>query len=546
MTSPRTPDKMIPEIDLLIKNFDGQNWNKANQTAFMDILAQEDFYHGLGENEPDFSARDRINRGPKALGFVGLSPISLFDAGKALIKAKRKEEVFLRQLLKFQIPSPYHKPTKMAAKFCVKPYLEMLRLIRELGTLSFDELHIFGMQLTDWHKFNQILKKILRFREEKAKHKGRYEIFKDGCLQKELKKIYSNEIAQGLTKTRESQDQGVTKFLRTKGRNMRDYADACYRYLRATGLINVSHVGKTLSIIPDRIKDVDYILKNINRNPVFVDEEQNYLNYLGDAELPILLTDNIEAIQTRIQTEFPGTFIPEGISLMQLKDVLYDLIDERKAKELEKQVDDIKNFKFYKEIQDTYNQLNSLLDAPLMLEWNTWRAMTMLDGGSIKPNLRFDDSGEPLSTALGNMPDIECDYGNFFLTVEVTTMSGQRQFETEGESVARHLGKIKNSTGKPGYCLFIAPQINEACKAYFFSLYKTNISFYGGIAEIVPLPLRSFQKMIEASHAAAYKPEPSHVKRFFEKSKELAHTCQDEVEWFDSLLKEADNWLEIQ
>lgn len=39
----------------------------------------------------------------------------------------------------------------------------------------------------------------------------------------------------------------------------------------------------------------------------------------------------------------------------------------------------------------------------LFLEWNTWRAMTMLDGGTIKGNFRIDDAGRPTSTAQGNM-----------------------------------------------------------------------------------------------------------------------------------------------
>ena len=45
-----------------------------------------------------------------------------------------------------------------------------------------------------------------------------------------------------------------------------------------------------------------------------------------------------------------------------------------------------------------------------MFEWNTWRAMTMLDGGNIKANLKFDDFGNPMSTAQGNMADIVCNY----------------------------------------------------------------------------------------------------------------------------------------
>lgn len=154
-TSPRTPEKMIPEIDLLAKNFSGKKWNVQTQVQFMQLLRNENFFHGSGENSPDFSARDRINRAPKSLGFITLSPaINLTPAGRKLISAKRTEEIFLRQLLKFQIPSPYHKPSEKAAKFFVKPYLEILRLVHKLGTLKFDELEIFGLQITDFRKFD--------------------------------------------------------------------------------------------------------------------------------------------------------------------------------------------------------------------------------------------------------------------------------------------------------------------------------------------------------------------------------------------------------
>ena len=171
-TSPRTPEKMIPEIELLITHYAGKQWNRETQCGFMDILRDEQFFNGRGDKDPAFSARDRINRAPKSLGFVTLSPtISLTSAGVSLLRTKRKEEVFLRQMLKFQIPSPYHKPSQNASTFCVKPYLEMLRLVRTMGTLKFDELQIFGMQLTDWHDFETIVHKIECFRISKAKNK---------------------------------------------------------------------------------------------------------------------------------------------------------------------------------------------------------------------------------------------------------------------------------------------------------------------------------------------------------------------------------------
>jgi hypothetical protein len=107
-----------------------------------------------------------------------------------------------------------------------------------------------------------------------------------------------------------------------------------------------------------------------------------------------------------------------------------------------------------------------------------------------------------MSTAQGNMADIVCDYEDFGLTVEVTMQGGQRQYETEGEPVTRHLAKVKRETNKPAYCLFIAPNINEACVAHFYALHKMNISYYGGTSTIVPLPLTVFLKMVEDSHKA--------------------------------------------
>lgn len=42
-TSPRTPFKMIPEIELLGNNFSGQKWNKHTQVGFIELLSQEGF-----------------------------------------------------------------------------------------------------------------------------------------------------------------------------------------------------------------------------------------------------------------------------------------------------------------------------------------------------------------------------------------------------------------------------------------------------------------------------------------------------------------------
>ena len=545
-TSPRTPAKMIPEIGLLNTHFSGQQWNAETQRAFMQLLKEENFFNGEGANDPAFSARDRINRAPKALGFVILSPtIQLTLAGEELVNSRRKEEIFLRQLLKFQVPSPYHKPSENSADFWVKPYLELFRLVRHFGSLKFDELMIFGLQLVDFREFETIIEKINQFRIAKAQNEGNYKRFRGEYLDRELREIYSSDITSGNTRTRQTNDGSIAKFLKTKSSNMRDYADACVRYLRATALVNISQLGKSISIVPEKIQEVDYFLQNTDREPCFIDNEGQYVSYLGNPQIPTLFTDNRELLEQRIRTEFPLMQIPANTTLLELKDIFADELERRKEQLITEQVTAIKDYRQFEDISSTFDQIiaKTLYDTPLMLEWNTWRAMTMLDGGNIKANLKFDDFGNPMSTAQGNMADIVCDYEDFGLTVEVTMQSGQKQYETEGEPVTRHLAKFKRETEKPAYCLFIAPNINDSCKAHFFALHKMNIQFYGGTSTIVPLPLSVFRKMVEDSYNANYVPEPRHVQRFFERSNELANSTDNEVDWYNGITQEALNWL---
>jgi len=322
-TSPRTPAKMIPEIGLLNTRFSGQKWNTESQRAFMELLREENFFNGEGANDPAFSARDRINRAPKALGFVILSPvIQLTPAGEELVNSRRKEEIFLRQLLKFQVPSPYHKPTIKAANFWIKPYLELFRLVRHFGSLKFDELRLFGLQLTDYRDFDHIVLKIEQFRVEKAQNQGNYRRFYQEYIYSELRKIYEDRIQSGKTKTRESNDTSISTFLSTQSSNLRDYADACFRYLRATGLVNISQLGKSISIVPEKIQEVDYFLQNTDREPCFIDNEGQYVAYLGNPQIPTLLTDNRELLEQKIKTEFPLLQIIKTATLQELKNIL--------------------------------------------------------------------------------------------------------------------------------------------------------------------------------------------------------------------------------
>ena len=547
ITSPRSPFKMIPEISLLVKDFTGKEWNTTTQEEFIKELVQDEHFEGTGSpKDLAFSARDRINRGPKALGFVDLKPsIQLTDAGKNFIDEDLCEEALLRQLLKFQLPSPYHtETTNPDVIFCVKPYLEILRLVYTLEKVTFDEIMIFGMQLTSYTKFDEVVQKILKFIKAKENHRGSYKNFMGKYRDDEIFSIFSDDIQQGNTKTRESKDASVAKFIKTKASNQRDYTDACFRYLRATGLVSISQKGKSLYITPEKKAEVEYYLNNIDRKPVFIDSEREYKAYLFDSTVPTLYTDDRDNIIQELSVISPGISYADW-DIFALKKELKHKLTERKAGIISKQVKRLKDYKEYADVIGTFGDImnKAYYDTPLMFEWNTWRAMTMLDGGNIVANLKFDDNGDPLSTASGNMADIVCDYGKFALAVEVTMQSGQKQYEMEGEPVSRHLAKLKKETGKEAYCFFIAPKINESCIAHFFVLHKLNLSSYGGESVIIPLELDVFTKMVEQSGKATYEPSPEQVHKFCKYSMEVAKSVNNEMEWYEKIRSKALDWL---
>ena len=115
-TSPRTVEKIIPEIKLLVDNFTGEKWqgNSDLHARFFLKLFKSDFFEGFKPpTKPALAGRDRITRAVKSYGFIDLEPtVQLTEVGAELIKSKRPHEVFLKQMLKFQLPSYYHTDNK--------------------------------------------------------------------------------------------------------------------------------------------------------------------------------------------------------------------------------------------------------------------------------------------------------------------------------------------------------------------------------------------------------------------------------------------------
>ena len=544
-TSPRTIEKIIPEIQVLIDSFSGQEWDTNTQIAFFHELFNSEFYEG--SKMPDnisLAARDRITRAPKALGFVDLKPkITLTDVGKKLLSGKRTSEVIAKQLFKFQLPSPFHSNFPKDTDFNVKPYLELLRLVKELGNISKTEIAIFFVQMKHHNKFNSIVTAIKKFRVDKSKHKGNRKAFTDKIFMKEILKVYAKEIKANDLKTRESGETTLKKFVKTKQNNHNDYADAFIRYLRATQFISFEKKTFRMIIAPSRAVEVDYVLKNVERNAKIFNSEADYKKYLFNPDSLLLLTDDkkyLEKQLAKLSVKFAAT-----ASIDSLKDLLEATERKMISAVIEETEVALKNYKEFDDIIDVFGKIQKkeVPDPPLYLEWNIWRAMVMINyAKSVTGNFRLDLDGVPLNTALANIPDIEAEYDGFKMIVEVTMSSGNKQYEMEGEPVARHFGNLQKNSDVPVYCLFVAPKISEGALAHFFNLNRMNTKAYGGKTRIVPMNLNQFVSFITIAKNKSFS-NSKVLKSYLDSIIQNNLSMDDESIWYQQIHDSIPVWV---
>lgn len=543
-TSPRTVEKIIPEIKLLTDNFSGQKWerNPSLHESFFIELTKSDFYESNSETDDKaFAGRDRITRAPKAYGFVDLKPtVELTEAGKFLINSKRPQEVFLKQMLKFQLPSYYHTNNK---NFNVKPYLELMRLIYEIKGISKTELALFFLQLIHYNKFEEIVNKIMNFRKNARTYKGSRKTYVNECFNNEINEIFSEEIRDKKFKTRQSNDVGFKKFMKTKKSTLKDYADAYMRHIRATGIITFEKKTLRLIIKPSKEDEVKHILDTIKKEASVFKNEKDFKDYLFAIDNIELLSDNRDELILKLQN-YDANIDCTKLSIEELKDE----IDIKEKQLFEENIfnvqKELKTYKEYEDIIDIFNKIKSkdVPDAPLFLEWNVWRAMVMINYSKrVDGNFIMDIDGTPVGTAGGNKPDIEAEYDDFGLIMEVTMSSGQTQFKMEGDSVPRHFGQFKKELNKDSYCFFIAPTISEGTLAFYYSLNKNAPVFYGGQTKIIPLTIEQFIQFIESAKKNNFN-DSKKLKNWMNKIWEFNQTCENEIIWSNFILKNIDNW----
>lgn len=545
-TSPRTIEKIIPEIQLLVENFRGEKWSGDDgvQLHYFDILYRSGFYEGEAyPADPALAARDRITRAPKSLGFIDLTPrIELTEAGSELITSSRPHDIISKQLLKFQLPSPFHTPSPHI-EFFVRPYLELLRLINDLGSISKTEIALFFLQLTHIDKYDSIVEKILRFRAEAKAFGGSRKTYVSKCFEEEIAVIFKSAIETEEYKTRESEEVSLKKFIQTKRSNMLDYADAFARYIRATQLVTFERKTFRLIIAPYKKTEVDFILQSFERNPISFISQKDFKQYLFSSTNIRLLFDNESILVNKLNTL--GVYVFEGqYSINGLKDLLESREEIILKEKIEETSKELKTYKDYDEIIDVFQQIQhrEVPDPPLFLEWNVWRAFVMLNyARMIQNNFLLDLDGMPLNYAPGKKPDIELHYGSFGVIVEVTLSTGQKQYEMEGEPVSRHFGRAKEELHENLYCIFIANQISEGTLSYYFNLNRIYTKYYGGKTKIIPLTIDDFVSFIEVGRNMDFN-NPEKLRLWLERLWERNQVCDNEIIWFNEIQDSIGKW----
>ena len=544
-TSPRTVEKIVPEIKLLTDKFSGQKWerNPELHKEFFFELSKSDFYEGTKTpNDPGFAGRDRITRAPKAYGFIDLNPtVKLTEIGHELITTKRPHEVYLKQMLKFQLPSYYHKDK--TNRFNVKPYLELIRLIDTMKGISKTELSLFFTQLIHHNKFDIIVQKIKDFRSNAKLFKGSRKTYVDECFNKEVFEIFSDEIKSNNLKRRQSDNESLKEFLKTKKSTMRDYGDAFMRHIRATQIISFEKRTLRLIISSSKVKDVDFILNNIDKDINEFKTEKDFKDYLFSSTSLQLFTDNENKLVEKLNELGEQTQIGE-YSINILKDKIDILEKQIFETNIENTKQELKTYKEFDDIINIFVQIKNrdVPDAPLFLEWNVWRALVMINYSKrVDGNFIMDLEGVPLNTAGGGKPDIEAEYNNFGLITEVTMSGGNTQFNMEGESVPRHFGDFKKLIGKETYCLFIAPKISEGALAHYFNLNRFNTKSYGGQTKIVPLTIDQFVKFLHTAKNNNFN-DSLKLQTWMENICKYNQTCEDEEEWSLFINNSIEKW----
>ena len=542
-TTLRNPDR-LKNFLVVLKEIENLDWDFENQKKYQILLIQnrvygfgrQQFYNGLAQdvidlvddltkhisfeiaeeifyakNYKDPAMRGRQSINPlKKLGLVVIEDgrVKITNLGHLFLKEDFDlEEIFFRSFLKWQIPNPGSRDYPTNGLYDIKPFVGTLHLINavnkkehargnETKGISKEEFSLFVPTLVHYQDINTHAEKIITLRSELS-----------GKAKREQIRIMSNRKKQFASDFLETNNQDeINKLLK----NLKDYGDNAIRYFRFTKCIYIRGGGFYIDLEPRRSIEIDSLIAYDNAQSISFGSREEYFAYISNISEPRLPWEStekyiaiIEMLVKGIQ-EYEFDLQQENIKIKDLQK-MSDHALQNYIKELRGYRKELQDIKMYRESQkitkiESYiknlKDIFSFDDRPILLEkLSTLGLQALNDAVKIQGNYLVGDDNEPISTAPGNTPDIECFYKGFNAICEVTMLHSRTQWYHEGQPVMRHLRDFEQKhSDKSCYCLFIAPTLHRDTINTFWTAIK--YEYEGRRQKIIPLSINQFVSIL--------------------------------------------------
>lgn len=518
---PRSAIKTIQWFPALMK-VDGSLWNKKDENnehpVRREYLQYAHPFDEFNDDDPEVNARMEFAR-YQTLGLAYLDEckveserrLIITPAGKELVSSNNKEEVILRQLLKWQFPSNIHSSSSFSPMkvFPLEVVIHVLEYFKTINRL--DATFLFFCNSKE--EILETIEKIKKFRnliidEPANKHR----------------EILINNFDK------------INGYSSNKPETYLDYTDVLFRHLEYTSIFETSGRGDFLRLyVPERaIIKFNQLSKNYDFS-FFEDynDKEKFYSYFGDPFSKLLPWENavelFEIIESKVALLGNNELAVEVSALSNATDM-----HELKSIEskLDSEILDKNEREFINVISKTAEERGRIIQkfkdiesgdedlSALWLEVNTWKSLVAMDGTHhVKRNFKIELDLTPRSFASGtnNTPDMEFYNQKYILIPEVSIQSGVQQWITEGSSVVEHVSKfleIKNGKKFIGfdavekymnkdnvkaiYGFFLCKKINKRLLWQFYVLNRE--AWLGEPVAVIPMEISEYISILDAMY----------------------------------------------
>jgi hypothetical protein len=585
-TTVRNPDRLRDFLKIL-KQLEGSDFKSKNQIQYQVLLIKERLYRPTKipssyrsliddftkeipldvarkifdlqhYEDPPMRGRQSVNPLNK-LGFSiakdTAGPIKITSLGNLFLSPEADVGyIFFKSLLKLQFPNPWSDDFTDKKGFNIRPFIAVLHLINKIKKLSREEFAIFCPTLIRFKDIDKSSKYILKLRSLKSK------IEKDKFIKRFLKEFY-----------------GTKSLTRIQVDNLFDYGDNAMRYFRLTRYFRVTKhpLGRwIIELEPARAKEIEQLLALYDGSAIKFKSVKEYIDYLSDIDKPelpwerdyekskdvalslidivkkdfdgladVLKAKVAEAFESTVNTDL-STLDSRKIAVIinRLRNLRTEILEIKRDSVLRKNINQLKDILLVLKDKKRLRELE-----PVEFEHMISQCLKIInDELEIKPNCVLDDEGNPIGFAPGNKADIEGYYESFNSIFEATLDVSRHQVYRESVPVMRHLKdfEIANS-GKPAFCIFIAPMVHNDTVNYFW--YSVKYGFEGKKQSIVALDLAHFVEILEFFIMAIEQSKNfSHrnLKTLFDLITSNASGKESSTGWFSDVSKIIKDWQE--